>query len=252
MFATAPRHRLAARRRRLPLPVPARPLRPSRLPHRVVVLHRQRPHGRRSPPRLRAGLLPPGTESRRRQPLRLARRRPLPGAPRLTDIDGRRFRYFKRLNRSGPGVAGIDAAAGRIWNGNWEARWNGESQTLTAVAAGLDLSLRLPPRTRSSSTARTASASRARRRDRHRTTSPSRGSTSRERSMARPSPGSAWMDHEWFTNQLAPEPARLGLVQHPARRPDGVDALPTAPHGRLDRPELLRAPSSPATAAPPI
>src|SRR6185436_8328446 len=33
----------------------------------------------------------------------------------LTDIDGRRFRYAKRLNRAGPGIAGVDFQDGRIW-----------------------------------------------------------------------------------------------------------------------------------------
>ena len=40
----------------------------------------------------------------------------------LTDIDGQRFRYYKRLNRSGPGIAGASFAQARVWNGNWEAR----------------------------------------------------------------------------------------------------------------------------------
>ena len=79
-----------------------------------------------------------------------------------TDIDNRRFRYYKRLNRAGPGIAGIRAAEGRIWNGNWEARWDREVQTLTAIADDIRLNLRLTPPLRRSSKARTASASRAR------------------------------------------------------------------------------------------
>src|SRR3954452_3622961 len=42
----------------------------------------------------------------------------------LTDIDGQRFRYYKRLNRAGPGVAGASAAQSRVWNANWEAKWD--------------------------------------------------------------------------------------------------------------------------------
>src|ERR1700693_3598989 len=34
----------------------------------------------------------------------------------LTDIDGRKFRYYQRLNRAGPGIAGVSFEDGRIWN----------------------------------------------------------------------------------------------------------------------------------------
>ena len=67
----------------------------------------------------------------------------------LTDIDGQRFRYYKRLNRSGPGIAGASAAQSRVWNGNWEAKWDAATgaQTLSAVAEDIRLTLRLTPRT---------------------------------------------------------------------------------------------------------
>src|SRR5580700_5719267 len=39
----------------------------------------------------------------------------------LSDITGQRFYSEERLNRSGPGVAGVDAQAGLVWNGNWQA-----------------------------------------------------------------------------------------------------------------------------------
>lgn len=122
-----------------------------------------------------------------------------------TDVDNRRFRFFKRLNRSGPGVAGIDAKGGRIWNGNWEARWNGETQTLTATAEGLTLSLRLTPAKplvihgENGVSVKGGAA----------------GQASHYVSFSRLDAagalngtsvtGSAWMDHEWFTNQLAPD-----------------------------------------------
>ena len=67
----------------------------------------------------------------------------------LTDIDGRRFLFHKRLNRAGPGLAGASLADGRIWNGNWEAKWDTatDGQTLSAVAEGIRFTLRLTPRT---------------------------------------------------------------------------------------------------------
>ncbi|MBM3773566.1 MAG: carotenoid 1,2-hydratase, partial [Acidobacteria bacterium] len=63
----------------------------------------------------------------------------------LTDIDGRRFHYQKRLNRAGPGIAGASFAERRIWNGNWSARWEGPSQLLEATAEDFRLRLRLAP-----------------------------------------------------------------------------------------------------------
>lgn len=67
----------------------------------------------------------------------------------LTDIDGHRFLFRKRLNRAGPGLAGASLADARIWNGNWEAKWDTTTdvQTLSAVAEGIRFELRLTPRT---------------------------------------------------------------------------------------------------------
>ena len=41
----------------------------------------------------------------------------------LSDIEGGQFLNTERLNRSGAGLAGVDAGSGRIWNGNWQVRW---------------------------------------------------------------------------------------------------------------------------------
>ncbi len=40
----------------------------------------------------------------------------------LSDLEGGEFHRAERLNRSGPGLAGADLAQGRIWNGNWQVR----------------------------------------------------------------------------------------------------------------------------------
>src|SRR5580658_10656351 len=50
----------------------------------------------------------------------------------LTDIDRRNFRYFERLNRAGPGIAGVSFEHGRIWNGNWQSQWDSGAQTISA------------------------------------------------------------------------------------------------------------------------
>lgn len=41
----------------------------------------------------------------------------------LSDLGGARFYYTERAQRAGPGMAGIDETAARIWNGNWRVQW---------------------------------------------------------------------------------------------------------------------------------
>jgi predicted secreted hydrolase len=122
----------------------------------------------------------------------------------LTDIDGKRFRYFKRLNRAGPGIAGASFDGGRIWNGNWESRWDKSSgrQTLSAVAEGLRFTLRLAPETPPVIHGENGVSQK----------SEGAGKASYYVSFPRlrvegtlngaEVGGTAWMDHEWFTQQL--------------------------------------------------
>jgi predicted secreted hydrolase len=70
----------------------------------------------------------------------------------LSDIGAQRFYHRERLNRAGAGIAGIDATSGRIWNGNWQVILhgdNGGTQKLDAVsdafALHFDLTSRKPP-----------------------------------------------------------------------------------------------------------
>jgi predicted secreted hydrolase len=126
----------------------------------------------------------------------------------LTDIDDHRFLYRKRLNRAGPGLAGARpgsrSEAGRIWNGNWEVKWDRASdvQTLSAVAEGIRFQLRLTPRKPvvvhgANGVSQTAEGA---------------GHASYYTSFPRLEvegtlngaavSGTAWMDHEWFTNLL--------------------------------------------------
>jgi predicted secreted hydrolase len=122
----------------------------------------------------------------------------------LTDIDGGRFRYFKRLNRAGPGLAGASFAQSRVWNANWEARWNPSTavQTLSAVAEGVRFTLRLTPRTAPVIHGENGVSQKA----------SGAGKASYYVSFPRLDvegtlnggavTGTAWMDHEWFTHQL--------------------------------------------------
>jgi predicted secreted hydrolase len=61
----------------------------------------------------------------------------------LSDIDGRHYLHTERLNRAGPGLAGAALKQLRVWNGNWEVRWQGGTQSLQAVADRFTLQLSL-------------------------------------------------------------------------------------------------------------
>ena len=125
----------------------------------------------------------------------------------LTDIDGRKFYSSRRLNRAGPGIAGARFADRRVWNGNWSARWEGEGQVLEATADAFHFRLLLNPVkppvihgvggiSQKSDGAGKAS---------HYVSLP-RLVVSGELVVAggpHSVTGTAWMDHEWFTSQLA-------------------------------------------------
>ncbi|HKS94888.1 MAG TPA: carotenoid 1,2-hydratase, partial [Terriglobia bacterium] len=61
----------------------------------------------------------------------------------LSDISGRQYLSTERLNRAGPGLAGASLELSRIWNGNWNVEWHGDTQTLRAVADRFSLALTL-------------------------------------------------------------------------------------------------------------
>ncbi|MCC6587143.1 MAG: carotenoid 1,2-hydratase [Bryobacterales bacterium] len=123
----------------------------------------------------------------------------------LSDIEGARFIKHERINRAGPGVAGADFTAGRIWNGNWEARLDG----LKAVAEDFRFQFKFhsakPPVIHgengiSRKAAGLGNASHY--------VSFTRLETSGVLTYAGRDfqlTGTTWMDHEFFTNQLTKE-----------------------------------------------
>ena len=69
----------------------------------------------------------------------------------LTDTEDERYVVDERLNRAGPGIAGADAGARRVWNGNWSVEWRpGDEDRPTQVLAAMNrnaaLRLILEPR----------------------------------------------------------------------------------------------------------
>jgi predicted secreted hydrolase len=63
----------------------------------------------------------------------------------LSDLDGQKFYYSERMNRAGPGIAGVSASSARIWNGNWQIQWEGADQKLGAIDKQFQLHLTLHP-----------------------------------------------------------------------------------------------------------
>ena len=145
----------------------------------------------------------------------------------LTDAGGKRFRYRERLNRQGPGIAGVSQERGRIWNGNWGVDWHGETQVLRAVAPDFALEL-----TAVSTTPPVLHGEKglSRKGD-----GPGRASYYVSLPRLRTSgkirvegktfsvEGTAWMDHEWFTQQLAP--GQTGWDWFSVQLDDGTDLM---------------------------
>ncbi len=63
----------------------------------------------------------------------------------LSDLEKGRFYRYERINRAGPGIAGIDERTGMIWNGNWQVHLTDAEQSLVGIADKFDLQLTLVP-----------------------------------------------------------------------------------------------------------
>jgi predicted secreted hydrolase len=133
----------------------------------------------------------------------------------LSDLDGQQFYHFERVNRAGPGIAGVDASTARIWNGNWQVQWKDSDekevrdQQLEAIENNFQLHLQLhsqkPPVIHGENGVSQKSAG--------------AGHASYYISLTHLATtgeillngetfsvsGLAWMDHEFFTEQLQPD-----------------------------------------------
>jgi predicted secreted hydrolase len=62
----------------------------------------------------------------------------------LTDVNGQRFQFTERMNRAGPGWAGADVGAYRVWNEDWEATIDAtRTHRLRASDGGYGIDLQL-------------------------------------------------------------------------------------------------------------
>lgn len=129
----------------------------------------------------------------------------------LSDLTAGNFYHVERTNRSGPGIAGVDQAAQRIWNGNWQIHWKGSDQVLRAVSQKFDLQFTLHPEKPPVINGENGVSQKAE--------GPGRAShyisltrlvttgTITVNAKSFSVSGLAWMDHEFFTHQLTPEQA---------------------------------------------
>lgn len=124
----------------------------------------------------------------------------------LTDIDGKTFSYDERPNREGPGIAGASFSGQRVWNGNWQVKWNGETQSLDAVTREFRFHLDLKPVKPFILNGENGLSQKAEGRGRasYYVSFPRlavKGQIQTAKGNHEVS-GQAWMDHEWFTEQL--------------------------------------------------
>lgn len=127
----------------------------------------------------------------------------------LSDLDGGAFYHTGRTNRAGPGIAGVSEASGRIWNGNWQVQWKGEDQELRAISDRFNLRFTMHPEKplvvhgENGISQKAEGAGRA-----SHYLSFTRLSAKGEIELSGKKlsvSGLAWMDHEFFTHQLADE-----------------------------------------------
>ena len=124
----------------------------------------------------------------------------------LSDLDGKKFFYTERANRSGPGIAGASGSLQKVWNGNWSALWAENGEILTALADSYALSLTLnrqkPLVKHGENGVSQKSAGPGRASHYFSETRLAASGTLTFESRQYSVSGLAWMDHEFFTHQL--------------------------------------------------
>lgn len=127
----------------------------------------------------------------------------------LSDLDGHHFYHSERVNRAGPGIAGATQSLGRIWNGNCQVQWDGTNQKLQVIDAQFQLRLTLQPEKLPVTHGKNGisqKADGAGRASYYISLTRLRASGALElNGQSINLSGLAWMDHEFFTQQLAPE-----------------------------------------------
>ena len=63
----------------------------------------------------------------------------------LSDISGGHYYATERLNRAGPGIAGIEAPAETVWNGNWQTKIGIKTHHLQGIGENYAIDLKATP-----------------------------------------------------------------------------------------------------------
>ncbi len=63
----------------------------------------------------------------------------------LSDVSGGHYYAAERLNRAGPGIAGVDAASGKVWNGNWQTNIGANAHSLRGEGTNFSFALTVTP-----------------------------------------------------------------------------------------------------------
>ena len=151
----------------------------------------------------------------------------------IADTDNQRFVIHERLNRAGPGIAGADAEARRVWNGNWSVEWRPGDETrppqvLTAMSPDAALRLVLEPRKpvvvhgRDGVSRKVAGDPQAVSHYLSFTRMATAGTLTME-GEAFAVTGSAWMDHEFFSDYLTED--KVGWDWMSVQLDDGSDLM---------------------------
>ena len=127
----------------------------------------------------------------------------------LSDLTGRRYEHAERINRAGPGIAGVDGEQQVVWNGNWRAHIGQHSQQLQAMTEDFSIDLSLTPakpvviQGRDGISQKAAGIGHA-----SHYVSLTRLLTSGSIHLNEADyrvTGTSWMDHEFFTGSMAPD-----------------------------------------------
>jgi predicted secreted hydrolase len=125
----------------------------------------------------------------------------------ISDLSGQHFFYTERVNRAGPGIAGASAESKEVWNGNWRVLFAPHQEHLTALAANYALKLSLtpqkPPVIHGENGISRKSAGPGRASHYFSETRLAASGSVVVNSHDFQVTGLAWMDHEFFTRQLA-------------------------------------------------
>jgi predicted secreted hydrolase len=124
----------------------------------------------------------------------------------LTDIDGKHYYHLQRVNRAGPGFAGASLVESRVWNGNWQAKIEGDKQTLQAISEQFSLQLDLvthkPPVIHGKEGVSQKAAGTGHASHYISFTRLLSGGSIQLNGKSYQVAGTSWMDHEYFTHEL--------------------------------------------------